>query len=67
MPWFDIAGSVSYDGDLHVAAHEVLAELDDTDGVTVGSKDFRQLIKDKAKEHKVGRKDLRLLVMELLE
>lgn len=58
--------AVSYDGDLLVAANEVLAELDDEDGVSVGTKAFRLLLKAKAKEHKVNRNDLRVLVLELL-
>lgn len=59
--------AVAYDGDLMVAAHEVLAELDDTDGVVVGTKAFRLLVREMARKHNVGVKDLRTTVMELCE
>ena len=58
--------AVSYDGDLLVAANEVIAELDDQDGVQVGSDDFKRLLREKAKEHNVSVKDLRVRVKECL-
>ena len=60
--WYE--RSVEYDGDLNVAAQEVIAELDPDDGVIFGSKDFELLIREKAREHKVGRKDLKARVLE---
>lgn len=58
---------VAYAGDLDVAAQEVIAELDDQDGVVYGSKDFKLLIREKAREHKVGLRDLLARVKEYLE
>ena len=58
--------AVSYDGDLMVAVHEVLAELDETDGVVMGTKEYRSLIRQKAREHKVNRKDLDVTVRECM-
>ena len=57
---------VSYEGDLDAAAHEVITELDDVDGLAVDTKEFRLLIRSKAREHKVGPKDLALRVQEFL-
>jgi hypothetical protein len=51
---------------LDCAAQEVLAELDDTDGLMPFGKEFKLLIKSKAREHKVGRKDLLRRVREYL-
>ncbi len=67
MPWINrTSEAIAYSGDLTVAAHEVIAELDDQDGITVGTKEFRSLIRDKAREHKVAYKDLYNSVFEVL-
>lgn len=58
--------AVDYEGDLAVAANEVVAELDDTDGVVIGSKEYKVLIKQKAREHRVLRRDLEVRVLEIL-
>lgn len=60
----DISEAVSYDGDLTVAAMEVIAELDDVDGIQKGTKAFRVLVRDKSREHKVAYLDLMVRVME---
>jgi hypothetical protein len=67
MTWINrTERAVDYDGDLAVAAHEVIAELDDSDGIVIGSLSYNQLIRQKAKEHKVLRKDLEVRVGEFL-
>lgn len=58
--------AVAYDGDLLVAAHEVAAELDEQDGITVGSKAYKALIRLKAREHRVSRRDLEARVLEII-
>ena len=60
------AHAVSYDGDLLVAAQEVIAELDDQDGVIKGTKDYRRLVREKAKAHNVMFLDLLIRVNECL-
>lgn len=67
MSWLNrTARAIDYDGDLTVAAHEVVAELDDTDGVVIGSKDYKRLIRLKSQEHRVSRRDLEVRVLEIL-
>lgn len=57
---------IAYSGDLDVAAQEVIAELDEDDGIVLYSKDFEVLIREKAREHRVGKKDLRARVLEFI-
>jgi hypothetical protein len=57
---------VSYEGDLDAAAQTLISELDEVDGVVVGSKEFRVLIKTVAREFKVGPRDLARRVQEFL-
>ena len=59
--------AVAYDGDLLVAAQEVIAELDDQDGLVTDTPEYKEYVKQKAKEHKVGYKDLLRRVRECLE
>lgn len=66
MPRTLVERAVQYDGDLMVAAHEVMAELDDQDGVVMDSKAYRLLIRQKAREHKVNRRDLDATVRECI-
>ncbi len=67
MTWLNkTASAVDYDGDLTVAAHEVIAELDETDGIVIGSKSYRMLIRLKARQHNVSRRDLDARVGEFL-
>lgn len=67
MSWINrVSQAVDYEGDIAVAANEVLAELDDTDGLQVGTKAFRALIRAKAREHRVLYKDLTTRVLELV-
>ncbi len=57
---------VEYAGELDVAALEVIAELDEIDGIVYGSKEYRLLIREVAELHKVGRKDLMMRVRDYL-
>lgn len=57
---------ITYQGELDQAAMRLISELDDVDGVVVGSKEFRVLIKQVAREFKVGPKDLARRVKEFL-
>ncbi len=59
--------AVSYDGDLLVAAQEVIAELDDTDGLVIGTSEYKEYVRQKATEHKVLYKDLLRRVRECLD
>lgn len=62
--WYE--RSVEYAGDLDVAAQDVISHLDDDEGVVINSEDFYLLVREKAKEHNVGRKDLLRMVREHL-
>lgn len=58
---------ISYAGNLDVAAQEVIAELDEQDGIVIESKSYKFLIRAKAREYGVGPKDLAMRVREYLE
>ncbi|MBK7864349.1 MAG: hypothetical protein IPJ65_38265 [Archangiaceae bacterium] len=57
---------VAYAGDLDVAAQEVIAELDDQDGLRPFGNEFKELVREMARKHRVGRKDLLCRVREYL-
>jgi len=55
-----------YAGDLDCAAQEVIAELDEQDGIVIGTKEYRLLIKQIAEACNVGKRDLDARVREYL-